>query len=383
MSDNVYVKIVLYRPVRFLHNRHLWYNKPELDENLYLGVENLMFKRFFAGLLIISLLISGCSLDYRKYLIKEKETPISNLPANSLLFEGVNSYKKTEELISSAQKSLLLEQKIFEDEHLMNLIIQKANSGVEVKILLDQFEVPNRATLNTLKSQNISVQYYPARRGQTNEVKFLISDYTKALVYSFPWTASGFGSHNLSVLLTDKSVWKLAGIFNRDWQFTTTLSLEIPNASDLPEDNILFATNANVKQQVTEQTVKSQDSVWVIVSQITDQDTVQALIDAANKGRDVRLIIDPKIMPGNWPETLERLETSGVQIRTFKHPVTKSLELNLGIFDGESFILSSSGWGYKSFVMNHELSITVPSPEATNELIKQFDQDWKNSAPLS
>jgi phosphatidylserine/phosphatidylglycerophosphate/cardiolipin synthase-like enzyme len=86
-------------------------------------------------------------------------------------------------------------------------------------------------------------------------------------------------------------------------------------------------------------------------------------------------------MPANWPETIEKLKASGIQLRYFKVPTNKLLDMNAGIFDGNTFILSSSGWGYKSFVMNHELSITAPAPEATLELIKHFDQDWQSSSP--
>ena len=339
-----------------------------------------MLKRFFALLIILSLFTTGCSVDLKKLFVKEKEAPVSNLSASALDFDGVTIHQKTEALLSSAKKSIFIEQSIFSDESLMNLVVQKAAAGVEVRVLLDQFETPNQATLNQLKSKNISVQYYPARKGQTDEAKFLIVDMTQALIYSSPWTAGGFAAHTMSVLLTGKSVWKLAGIFNRDWQFTTTLSLDIPKTTDLPEDNILLATNANVKQQLIEQIAGSQKSVWAIVSQVTDQDIIQAFIDAANKGRDVRIILDPGIMPANWPETIEKLKASGIQLRYFKLPTNKPLELNVGIFDGGTFISSSSGWGYKSFVMNHELSLTAPAPEATLELIKHFDQDWQSSS---
>ncbi|MBP1760417.1 MAG: phosphatidylserine/phosphatidylglycerophosphate/cardiolipin synthase [Firmicutes bacterium] len=292
-----------------------------------------MFKRFFALIIILSLFTTGCSVDLKKLFVKEKEAPVSNLSASALDFDGVAIHQKTEALLSSAKKSIFIEQSIFSDESLMNLVVQKAAAGV-----------------------------------------------TQALIYSSPWTAGGFAAHTMSVLLTGKSVWKLAGIFNRDWQFTTTLSLDIPKTTDLPEDNILLATNANVKQQLIEQIAGSQKSVWAIVSQVTDQDIIQAFIDAANKGRDVRIILDPGIMPANWPETIEKLKASGIQLRYFKLPTNKPLELNVGIFDGGTFISSSSGWGYKSFVMNHELSLTAPAPEATLELIKHFDQDWQSSS---
>lgn len=348
-----------------------------------------MFKRFFALITILSLLLSvllsGCSLNLKNAFRKEKETPVSDLAADALIFDAQTSYEKTKQLLASAQKSIYIEQTIFSEPELMNLVIQKAKSGLDVRILLDQFITPNRTTLNELKQQNISVQYYPARKGQTLDTKFLVTDFSKALVYSSPWTSEGFKSYNLTVFLTEKSAWKLAGIFNRDWQFTTTLSLDVPKETDLPEDNILLATNAKVKQQIIEHISESQKSIWATVTEVTEEDMVQAFVDAAKKGRDVRLILSPKIMPENWPETLNRLKSAGIQIRYFKHPENKPLSLYLGIFDGKNFIMSSSGWSYTSFIMDHELSLTVPSPEATYALIQRFDQDWQNSTetPIS
>jgi len=147
-----------------------------------------MRKRFFPVILIICLFLTGCSLDLKSLLIKEKDAPISNLNAEALYFDGKNARAKTIELINSAQKSIYIEQKIFSDPKLKELIIEKAKSGVEIKILLDKFETPNRGTLNEFKSNNISVQYYPTQKGQTDEAKFLIVDLEEAIIYSFPWT---------------------------------------------------------------------------------------------------------------------------------------------------------------------------------------------------
>lgn len=341
-----------------------------------------MAKRYLALFIVLSLLLTGCSANLKKFFVKEKEAPISTLSSDALLFDGNASYEKTRQLIASAKKSIYIEQTLFSDDQLMNLVIQKAKSGIDVRILLDQFITGNRTTLNELKKQNISVQYYPARKGQTLDAKFLVIDMNQAIVYSAPWTTEGFNSHSLAIHLTEKSAWTLTGIFNRDWQFTTTLPLDIPKETELPEDNIVLATNAKVKQQILENIAGSEKTIWATVNQVTEPDIIQALIDAANRGLDIRLILSPTIMPENWPETLANLKASGIQIRLYQSPDNKSLGLNLGIFDGESFIMSSSGWSYSSFVMDHELSLTVPSPRVSQVLIQRFDQEWQSSTPL-
>lgn len=341
-----------------------------------------MRKWLFPLIMILCLFLTGCSIDIKSLLVKEEDKPLSNLSAEALYFDGKTARERTIELLSSAQESIYVEQKILSDEALKKLIINKASSGVEIRILLDQFETPNKSTLNEFKSNNISVQYYPARKGQTDEVKFLIVDLKEAMIYSFPWTSEGFNSHNLAVNLTGRSVWKLANVFNRDWIFTTTLSLDIPKDTALQEDNIIIATNANVKQQILDLIQSSAKNIWVIASHVTDSDTVQAFIDAAGKGLDVKLIVDSNIMPNNYPETIKKLKNAGIQIRYYNSASNPPLDMNLGIFDSNTFLVSSSGWGYKAFVMNHEVSITVPSPLASQELITRFDQDWLKSSTI-
>ncbi|MDD2234582.1 MAG: phosphatidylserine/phosphatidylglycerophosphate/cardiolipin synthase family protein [Desulfitobacteriaceae bacterium] len=285
-------------------------------------------------------------------------------------------YNLTVDMISSAKKSVYVEQAEFDDSHLIQLLIQKAREGLEIRILLDQWQQVNQNTLDQLKSQNISVQFYPARKGQYNRVKLLVVDHEQALVYGSPWTEKGFDSDTLAVKLTDRSAWKAANVFSRDWEFTTTLTLNVPKTSSLPDDNIILATNAKVKQQVIENINSSTKTIWVKTALVSEEDTVQALINAVKKGREVQLILDPTEVEAN-PVTIETLRNGGIQIRTCS--TNKLRGLNVGIFDEKTFIQSSSSWTHNTFVINHELSITVPSPTATKKLVELFNQDWIES----
>ena len=327
-------------------------------------------------LLFFSLLfLNGCTMKVPKLF--PEETKISDLPPEALLIDRDAIYDRTLALIQSAQTSIYVEQTEFDDTRLIELLLAKSSSGVDVRILLDQWQKVNRATLDQLKSQNVSIQYYPAQKGQINNTKYLIVDHDKAIIYGPPWTENGFQSHSLAVELSGKSAWKTATLFSRDWEFTTTLPLNVPKTSSLPEDNIVLATNANVRQQLADQISASTNSIWIINSEITEPDLVQALINAVNKGCDVRLILDRSVTT-KTPVTLEKLITNGVHIRYY--PAELSLGMNLGIFDNKSFILSSSGWTRYSFVANHEFSITVPSPSASIRLGEMFEQDWEISS---
>jgi len=320
------------------------------------------------------LFLSGCSIKLPKF--SPKIAPISNLPAQALFIDKEALYNRTLALIDSAQASIYVEQAEFDDPRLIQLLLTKSRSGIDVRILLDQWQKVNRATLDELKSQNVSIQFYPAQKGQINHTKYLIVDQNQALIYGPSWTAAGLLGHDLAVELSGRAAWKTAAQFSKDWEFTTTFPLAVAKTSLSPEDNIVLAVNANVKQQLSEQISASTKSIWIENSEITEPDLKQALIDAAQKGRDIRLILDRTVASEN-PVTLEALKSSGVHIRYY--PTQPELGMHLAIFDNSSFLLSSSGWTRYSFVADHEFSITVPSPTASAKLGQMFTQDWEKS----
>ena len=324
-------------------------------------------------LLLFSLLfLSGCSLKLPKLF--PEPVPISNLPAEALFVDSEAIYQRTITLIESSKTSIYVEQAAFDDPRLVQLIVAKSRAGVDVRILLDQWQKVNRETLDQLKSQNISIQYYPAQKGQYNHTKFLIVDQSIAMIYGPTWTAEGLLAHDLAVELSGKSAWKAANLFSKDWEFTTTFPLSIPKDSPLPDDKIVLATNANVKQQLTDQISASTKSIWIEIPEITDLDLIQALNDAAEKGREVHLILD-QAQKSNTP--IEKLTSKNITIRHY--PTKTPLGMHIAIFDNSSFLFSSSDWTHYSFVANHEFSITVPSPLASAKLGDLFKQDWGKS----
>lgn len=340
-----------------------------------------MFKRFLPFLIIISMFITtGCSTHLSQ--IFKKKAVLSNLPQTAILTDGSSIQKQTISLLNSAQKSIYVEQALFDDPVIIDLLINKARAGLEVKVLLDQWQHSNKSTLDTLKTQNISVQFFPARKGQYDRVKLMVIDQNKALVYGPSWTATDWQKgHDIAVELNGRSAWRAATVFARDWEFTTTLALNVPKTSNLPDDFITLATNANLKQQISEKIQQVNKSIWIESSEVSEPDTVQALIDAAGKGKDVRVILDQESAKAT-PLTVEKLKSGGVKLRYYKSPNNLSLNLHVGIFDDKTFILTSSDWTYYTFVINHEFSITVPSPDATSKLISIFSLDWTNATPI-
>ncbi|WP_242837425.1 phospholipase D-like domain-containing protein [Desulfitobacterium metallireducens] len=300
------------------------------------------------------------------------------MSADSVLLTNDVIYNQTVDLITNAKKTIYVEQGLFTDQRLSQLLIAKSKSGLDVRVLMDQFHSSNKATLTEFKNNQVSAQFYPARKGQYNRLKLLIVDSSQAIIYSNYWDSESWNAANMAIILNGKSAWKLANVYNRDWEFTTTLTLDVPKTTTLNDDNITPATNANIKQQISAQITSSEHSIWAELTELTDQDTLQSLIDAASKGLDVRVILDENAK--STPGVLEKLKTAGVQVRFYQKKDNQPLGVNVGIFDGKSFIFSSAGWTHYTFVINHEMSITVPSPLATEKLVQKFDADWQSNS---
>ncbi len=333
----------------------------------------------FISIILILLLFTGCSI---LPINKDVEEKISNLSASAILMNTDEIRPQTINLIENAKEAIYIQLSALDDSQILDLLMKKSQEGLDIRILLDQWQRDNSATVKTLKNNNVSVQYYPSQKGQYQKVRYLVVDYNRAMFYQEDWTSKGFSSYHIAVKLTGDTAWKITKSFEKDWQYTTTLALNLPDKMDLPEENITFATNANIKQQIIKYIDSAQTEIKIIVEQLSDADTVDALLLAKTRGIDIKLILSPATVMAT-PNTIKRLEEAQIDIRYNNHPEEKPLMLNFGIFDDKTFIITSSSWTYYTFIINHECSLTIPSPEVVIKMNSIFDQEWNNGTTES
>ncbi|KUO67027.1 MAG: hypothetical protein APF84_17705 [Gracilibacter sp. BRH_c7a] len=337
-----------------------------------------MLRRFtlplFLTIILLLFFVSGCSILPINQEVEEK---VSNLSADSILVNSDEIKLQTLNLIENAQKAIFIQLSSLNDPEILNSIMKKSHDGIDVRILLDQWQRDNSSTVSTLKNNNVSVQYYPSQKGQYQRVRYMVADYSKAIFYGVDWTNKGFSSYFMAVKLSGDTAWKITKSFVKDWLYTTTMNLEIPKEIDLPEENISFAINTTIRQQIIGNITSSQSDIKIIVEQLSDSDTVDALLEAKTRGIDIKLILSPSTAIAT-PNTLKKLIEAEIDIRYNSHSEEHPMNFNLGIFDGKQVIISSSSWTYYAFVINHESSLTIPSPEVVNKLDKIFAEEWEN-----
>ncbi|RNC29752.1 MAG: Cardiolipin synthase [Candidatus Dichloromethanomonas elyunquensis] len=331
---------------------------------------------FFMIFLCITIL-SGCNIKL-PFLKEKKPEVISNLSANSILTDSYEIRSQTIQIINNAQRAVFVQLSALDDAEIINLLVEKSRSGVKVHILLDQWQRENSETVKNLKNQNVSIQYYPAQKGQYQRVRYLVADYQLAVFYGNDWTAKGFASHTLAIKLTGNAAWIMAKSFDKDWSYTTTLSLGLPENMNLPKDNIIFTQNSGVKPQLLKQINSSDKEIIAEVEQISDPESVDALVAAKKRGCIVKLIVSPSCATVT-PNTIKKFKDTGIEVRYFNSPNKLPIGFNLSIFDNKSIIMTSSSWTYYAFVINHEGALVIPSPTASDSLSNTLNQEWLNA----
>ena len=336
--------------------------------------------RFLAiALILLSLpFTAGCSVSSLSNKFFSKTQAESQLSGDFVHIDEKAITKASSEMIKGAKKSIYVEQYEFDRKDLIDLLVQKAKQGLEVKVLMDKTPKANQATYNYLRANGVSAQYYPIVQGQASKSKLLCVDTTRALIGGNDWTNSDLLSHDVGIELKGKAAWRASSIFARDWKFTTTIDLNLADTSE-PEDNIVLATNANIQSFITRQVQDSKTSIQIEVTYLTyPPELITQLTEFATSGKKIQVIIDSSQYTAN-KATVDKLVASGVQVRLYPTDATHKLNGRFALFDNHSVFLSSANWSRSSFTQNHELGVFVPSTSVAQKLALMFNADWEKS----
>jgi cardiolipin synthase A/B len=132
----------------------------------------------------------------------------------------------------------------------------------------------------------------------------------------------------------------------------------------------------------------AQTSIWVEVYLLTDTNVIHALEDAAQRGVDARVLLEPNPYGSGATsprQTLQELQAAGVQAKdadpTFHYTHEKAL-----IVDGATlFILTAnltkSGLGGTSYASNREYGVIDTTAADVAEATSIFLADWQRTTP--
>ena len=126
-------------------------------------------------------------------------------------------------------------------------------------------------------------------------------------------------------------------------------------------------------------------SVWLEIYLLSDRNVIRALEEAANRGIDVRVMLEPHPVGGGGSpmRTIDQLNAAGAKAQTTSSSFTLTHEKGLIIDGTTAFIMTSnftrSALGGSRAVSNREYDIIDTNPEDVQAVSGIFNADWNRT----
>ncbi len=331
------------------------------------------------------------------------------------------------DIINQAKDTLYIAKFSFNNPLLANLLVKKAKERVKVRVVIDPLSSNfspsewnlKKYIINYLKQNNVEVVEFPfipleksnnkdqsLNESQVNlkdyvkyqlmHAKYIVVDGKKAVISSLNWSNRAFKNVDAGVYVEgpvvddlEKEFWflfKRSG--GKDYEYqpraevagNSKASLLIAD-KNFPKDSYRAAVYRAVSN--------SQKNILISAFVLSDPYLIKLLIDAKNRGVDIKIILDPnKSDTYDNPnyQTAEILKQNKISYRWFKPNSYHDTEFNmlhtkLMIVDNE-VIIGSGNFSHKGLDVNHEVGLITNDNEVVNKAKVFFNEVWKNNTSL-
>ena len=333
------------------------------------------------------------------------------------LIDGEDFFSRLEQVIREARSSVLIRIYIFDNDdyavELANLLRERSNQGIEVKVLMDGVgslmaaaAPPAELPEGYVSPLSIGGLLEEDSRVEVRQIPnpFLIGDHTKSIIideelafvggmnigreYRYEW-------HDMMVEVSGSIVTQLAHDFDVAWSgagplgdLAEFLALFRRRPSAGPEAGYpvraLYTspTRSEIRMAQLEAIRRSRHYIYVQNAYLTDDAFLLALVEARHRGVDVRVVIpltsDRGQLTRNNILTANALFENGV--RVFIYPGMSHLKA--AVFDGWA-CLGSANLDQLSLRVNKETNLATSEPEAVDALVEQlFLRDFGDSPEM-
>ena len=363
----------------------------------------------------------GMSLvdSYRRRGKKPKPFPTRTAASTAVGDGTVTTYTFGQDLyddmlaaIEGAQKQVLFETYIWKGDavgqRFKKAITDAADRGVEVRVIYDQFaNIVVRPTFKHFPG-NVRVLAYPVysagwrffdlRRYGRDHRKILVVDDTVGFVggynigspYATEWRdthcrITGPGVQDLARAFAD--FWNL----HRDKKFRRSEPPMLLATTSEWEPRIRVHRNVPrlwmfpIRSMYIEAINRAQRNIWMTVAYfIPDENFVDAMIDAARRGVDVRLLLPAKSnhIVADWISRgyFRRMLDAGIGIHRFRDAMVHAKTATI---DGSWSTIGTANVDRLSMTGNYEINVEIIDAELAAEMERIYETDLTNTLQLT
>jgi cardiolipin synthase len=350
-------------------------------------------------------------------LEKELRSPLTRRNKVKLLLNGEEKFPEVLEAIRNAKHHIHIEYYIYEwdeiGEQVAELLIQKANEGVKVRFIYDDFGSPNIKKKTEERMRKAGIEIYPFQKvhfyllanrlNYRNHRKIIVIDgqigFTGGINVSDKYINNG--SHKLfwrdtHLRIDGPGVFYLQYLFLADWNFCS--------GKVLAPEKFHFSVPADSKDDCFLQVAASgpdsvQPSILFSLLQaiylarkeilittpyfIPGDSILQALRIAALSGLSVKLLVpgvaDSRLVNAASKSYYEDLLCAGVDIYMYQKGFVHAKTL---VADGILSIIGTANMDLRSFELNFEVNVMLYDRKFSEQLRTVFFKDLEDAEKI-
>ena len=330
-----------------------------------------------------------------------------------LYTDSTKAYEKFMRCIKEAKKSIYISTYIlkYDDvtKHIIDLLVQKAKNGVEIKILIDSlgslglYLFPHR--LKELKQAGAQIRFFmpsfqmPFRNyiNLRNHRKIYLFDDKIVLSGGMNISNEYFGPQNersrwedMLFLIEGSSVELFFEIFASDWFYASNEKLDFTTQTTHKQGEAfvqVVPSGPDMSQEVLYEALLSaiysaKKRIWIVTPYfIPNSSLIQALIIAKHRGVDVKLITpsrsDHLMVDLARSSYMRELEETGVDVVLYNGAMLHAKAI---LFDDTSTMLGSVNLDNRSLLLNYEVATFVYSTKIIQSVELWMHKLFSNSS---
>jgi cardiolipin synthase len=336
--------------------------------------------------------------------------------AARLLVDGDAIFDALEAAILAAERTIQLEVFQFGGEvgmRLAHALKARHEAGVHVRVLLDpahghagsirdQIErVIRELDEAGIERRDFDLGCMPpgptrlSNLGLINHAKLVVVDGRVAFTGGMNFYDHGSCNHDYMVRLEGPAAAHLGALMDGDWHLSGAATPAIRHVEGERQGNAIVEIaetgprRRTIRELITRHVVTAREKVWVEVLFLDDDHIIDTLVEAAGRGLDVRVILDPLNWGHHVPEleklpfhgipnwhAVDRLIDGGVAVSWFQPTRPgQNLHAKMAMMDDRFVLVGSANYTYRALDRSREVTIGLECPDVARAFGEAFLAD--------
>ncbi len=389
------------------------YGKKQENDNGLLGMLKNNVKQYNEACVDAKNISVEQNAELASMLLMDLGSPLTGNNKVTLLVNGENKFPEMLQAIRQAKHHVHLEYYIYEYDkigsELIELLIEKAKEGVEVRFIYDDFGSPTIKKKTEQRMQQSGIEIYPFHKvrfyllanriNYRNHRKIVVIDGATAFVGGINVSDKYVNGNKEKLYWRDThlridgaAVYYLQYLFITDWSFCCSKSFSpgtayFPQLAPAGKSFVQVAASGpnslqpSVLYSILQAIYLAKEEILITTPYFIPGDSiVDALRVAALSGLKVKLLVpgvcDSKIVNAASKSYYNDLLHSGVEIYLYQKGFVHAKTM---VTDSKLFVVGTANMDYRSFELNFEVNAIVYDAVLAKQMRNIFFEDLDNA----